>query len=238
MLNGEYMERVKKHVKVSPDLCFLGEDEIVRMIVESQAMHFDKHFLLLSGNHSDTFFQFLRIAGRPEFVSAICKEMAMWIRKEKVHVDVVLGPTSAGIVLVHELAKELQNGERGKTRSVYARVKPASETPPDSGRIMRDLESGFEINRGESVFVINDLSTTGTGVETLCKIVEDKGAVLSGIGLFAIRSPSSIWETLKQLSTRLHVLIELDLKHWPGGKGWCKLCDREVTLIRSSQLTG
>ncbi|MBI4022199.1 MAG: hypothetical protein HY372_02485 [Candidatus Andersenbacteria bacterium] len=229
-MDEEYARIVNDLVEVAPRLYALRREDVIEIIVQSRALHVGGHFELLSGQHSDKFFQFLRIASDVDLLARVTEEMVSWVRARRLSVDVVLGPTSVGGLLADEVARSLNDKISGP-RTVYARV------DGDRGRIVEQLEVGFEIEEGENVLVVNDLSTTATGIDTLRKIVEAKRGRLVGVGLFSVRPPDTA-EKVQGICEELHVIARLKLAAWGRGQEHCELCRKGVRLIYSRRMTG
>ena len=60
------------------------------------------HFLLTSGRHSPVYWEKFRVMQYPQYVQQLCGMIADHYRKESI--DLVAGPTTAGIILAFEVA--------------------------------------------------------------------------------------------------------------------------------------
>ncbi|MBI4835067.1 MAG: orotate phosphoribosyltransferase [Planctomycetes bacterium] len=124
------------------------------------------HFMLTSGNHSDTYVQCARILENPRINARLCKKLAQpWMKSR---VDIVAGPAVGGIIGAYELARAL------KARAIYLeRV--------DNKLVLR---RGFTINNGENVLVIEDVVTTGGSAQEVVEVIkENKGKVVGVVSL-------------------------------------------------------
>src|SRR5688572_14551244 len=63
------------------------------------------HFLLASGRHSDRYVEKFDLLRRPAETEAVCGEIAERFRDQRV--DVVVGPTTGGVILAFEVARQL-----------------------------------------------------------------------------------------------------------------------------------
>ncbi|MGB7061527.1 MAG: orotate phosphoribosyltransferase, partial [Candidatus Zixiibacteriota bacterium] len=70
------------------------------------------HFLLSSGLHSDTYFEKFQVLQYPQYVEILCRKMASLFADD--NVEVVVGPTTGGVIIAYEVAKNL------KVRSIFA----------------------------------------------------------------------------------------------------------------------
>ncbi len=162
--------------------------------------------MLVSGYHSDTFFMFRQIARYPHYMSKISREMLGWIDGSDVgHVDVVLSTSRAGMQLAYNIASELKT--RYPVRAAY------SECNDAGGPVMKLLD-GFHINRGEKVVVVNDVCTTGSGLETLANLCESHGGKVVGVSVFANRAQSQhkLHNIIKRYA--FHSIVDLNMHAW------------------------
>ncbi len=225
--NMSYLERVKDVVNIN-DLCFLKEDDIWETLDTSKAIIFDGHFELISNRHTDTFFRFAAISQYPTYVAKISKELVAWLKHNDIpEIDVVLGPSSQGLFFAYDIAREL-NGTMG-TRAVYAAINKKT------GRPAKELVEGFEIKPDEKVLVVNDLTTTGEGLDTLISLAEKKSGQVVGVCLFANRGIGV--QKVEEISNqyKFHSIIDLDMPFW--SKTECsRKCDREKKMIYSKDI--
>ena len=70
------------------------------------------HFLLASGLHSPVYWEKFRILQHPDLTEKLCRLIAQHFKKQKI--DVVAGPTTGGIILAFETARQLG------VRSIFA----------------------------------------------------------------------------------------------------------------------
>lgn len=206
-MSKSYLERVKEIVTVN-DPHSKAEQDIWDILDTSKAVILDGHFELLSERHTDKFFRFAAITQFPYFVSKISKEMVAWLKNNGVpsKVDVILGPASQGMFFAYDIAREL-NGTM-KTRAVYAAINKKNGYPVES------FVEGFEIKPGENVLIVNDMTTTGSGIKTLITLAERASAKVIGICLFANRG-IGVEEVEKIKSKYLfHSIIDLNMPSW------------------------
>lgn len=222
-----YLERVKDVVSIN-DLCFLKEDDIWETLDTSKAIIFDGHFELISNMHTDTFFRFAAISQYPSYVAKISKELVAWLKHNDIpEIDVVLGPSSQGLFFAYDIAREL-NGTMG-TRAVYAAINKKT------GRPAKELVEGFEIKPSEKVLVVNDLTTTGEGLDTLISLAEKKSGQVVSVCLFANRGIGV--QKVEEISNqyKFHSIIDLNMPFW--SKTECsRRCDREKKMIYSKDI--
>lgn len=146
----------------------------MRIFEESGAL-LSGHFVLTSGKHSDRYFEKFNVLQEPRHVEALCRELAA--RLEHTRPDVVLGPTTLGVLLAFAVAKYL-----GVTAAY-------GERNPDGTRFLRRAE---HIRPGQRVAVVDDVLTTGGSVRECIDLVHGQGATLCGVGLLVDRSGGSV----------------------------------------------
>jgi len=129
------------------------------------------HFLLASGLHSPIYWEKFQVLQYPHYTEQLCRIIAMHFQKEGV--QVVAGPTTGGIILAFEVARQL--GVRG----IFAEKTGAGE---------RAFRRGFSINPGERVLIVDDILTTGGSVHEVMTAANGQGGIIIGIGVLVDRS--------------------------------------------------
>jgi orotate phosphoribosyltransferase len=171
----------------------ITQNEVLEIFRSSGAL-LDGHFLLASGYHSATYLEKFLVLQYPQHVERLCKELAEPFSSQSV--DLVLGPTTGGMLMAYEIAKHMG------TRALYA-----ERAEDGKGRVLR---RGFRINEGERVLVVDDILTTGGSVNETIKLVHDANAVLVGVGVMADRSGGSV-----DFGVPLHALVSIALEKFP-----------------------
>ncbi len=132
------------------------------------------HFLLTSGLHSPVYWEKFRILQFPNLTEQLCKIIANHFKKD--NVQVVAGPTTGGIIIAYEVARQLN------VRSVFA------EKEGD----VRVFRRGFNIDPGEKVLIVDDILTTGGSIREVISAVEKLKAKIMGIGVLVNRSEQEV----------------------------------------------
>ncbi|MBC2695000.1 MAG: hypothetical protein HF982_06965 [Desulfobacteraceae bacterium] len=228
----DYRQKISPMVKIN-HLYSLNEDDIWEMLDFSKAIILDGHFELLCKKHSELFFRFAAISQYPSYVAKISKELVEWVKQEKFlpSIDVVLGPTSHGMFFAYDIARELNGAAKnGVTRAVYATIDKETGCPQN------ELAKGFEIKPNENVLIVNDMTTTGNGLQTLIKLVGNAGGKVAGIGLFANRGINEelVKKLQKEYTSKFHSIIDLDMPAW--GATDCKLCGINSPIVKSGEI--
>jgi orotate phosphoribosyltransferase len=187
----------------------LSRDDVYRIFVDSKAL-LQGHFLLSSGLHSPAYLEKFQVLQYPWHVEALCAEMARRYKDAKI--DIVLGPTTGGVLLAYEVGKQL--GVRG----IFAE----RETESTPRRVLR---RGFDIAPGERVLVVDDILTTGGSVVETLDVVRQHDGDLVGVIVLADRSTKPI-----ELSAPLDSLLKLEVETYTPDT--CPLCAQGVPLTK------
>jgi orotate phosphoribosyltransferase len=149
-------------------------DSVEEMFEKSGAV-LKGHFLLASGLHSPVYWEKFRVLQFPEYTEKLCGIIADHFRKQDV--QVVTGPTTGGIILAYEVARQL--GVRG----IFAEKE-------ESG--VRAFRRGFHIDPGERVLIVDDIFTRGGSIREVIDAVEKLKGNIVGIGVLVDRSPQKV----------------------------------------------
>jgi len=128
------------------------------------------HFLLTSGLHSPAYWEKFRVLQFPDLTEQLCRMIADHFRHEKV--QVVAGPTTGGIILAFEVARQL--GVRG----IFAEKEDEE----------RSFRRGFTVEAGERVLIVDDILTTGSSIREVIHAVQKLNGNIIGIGVLVDRS--------------------------------------------------
>jgi len=128
------------------------------------------HFLLTSGLHSPVYWEKFRVLQFPNYTEQLCRMIADHFRRQ--NVQVVAGPTTGGIILAFEVARQL--GVRG----IFAE-KEGEE---------RSFRRGFTVDPRERVLIVDDILTTGSSIREVIAAAKKLGGNIIGIGVLVDRS--------------------------------------------------
>ena len=133
------------------------------------------HFQLASGLHSPVYWEKFRVLQYPDYTEQLCRLIADHFRQQEV--QVVAGPTTGGIILAFETARQL--GVRG----IFAeKVNPTE----------RAFRRGFKVNPGERVLIVDDILTTGSSIGEVMTAVAKQAGIIIGIGVLVNRSEQKV----------------------------------------------
>ncbi|WP_104697233.1 MULTISPECIES: orotate phosphoribosyltransferase [unclassified Helicobacter] len=120
------------------------------------------HFLLSSGNHSDTYLQSARVLEDPKNAEVLAQALAYQIKEYGIEVDCVCAPALGGILAGYELARALG------VRFIF--------TERVNGKMA--LRRGFEVKKEEKILICEDIITTGGSALESAHCVQEKGAII------------------------------------------------------------
>ena len=181
-------------------------DDVLEIFRSAGAIK-EGHFLLASGLHSPVYWEKFRILQHPSLTERLCRLIVNHFKGQRI--DVVAGPTTGGIILAFETARQL--GVRG----IFA------EKVGDERVFRRD----FEIAPGEHVLIVDDILTTGSSVRETTRAVNKRGGIIIGIGVLVDRSEKSLDFDLPLFSC----LRSPTIAYAPQE---CPLCAARVPLVK------
>jgi orotate phosphoribosyltransferase len=166
------------------------------------------HFLLSSGMHADTYVEKFDLLRNPRATEQVCAGFARAFADAGV--DVVAGPTTGGILLAFETARQLG------VMAAYA------EREGEQGRAFR---RGTTFTPGARVLLVDDILTTGSSVrETLAALAVHDVTVV-GIGVLWDRSGGKV-----DFGVPLVSLHAEEIAAYPADA--CPLCAQGIPLTK------
>jgi orotate phosphoribosyltransferase len=169
------------------------------------------HFLLASGKHSDLYIEKFDLLRRPRDVEILLKELAGRFKNESI--DVVVGPTTGGILLAFELARQLG------TMAAYAERKL-------DGQPGREFRRGTLFKSAQRVLVIDDVLTTGGSIRETLEALKLEPVTIMAIAVLVDRSGGSVdFEEIP-----LVTLLTIEAETWSPEE--CPLCRSAIPLQR------
>jgi orotate phosphoribosyltransferase len=181
-------------------------DEIIQIFKDAGAI-LEGHFLLTSGLHSPVYWEKFRVLQYPHYTEKLCRLIAEHFKKD--NVQVVAGPTTGGIILTFEVAKQL--GVKG----IFAEKE-------EEAMVFR---RGFTINLGDRVLIVDDILTTGSSITEVMKAVKKLGGIIVGIGVLVDRN-----EQKKEFGVPLFSCLQSATIAYPPEE--CPLCAAGIPLVR------
>ncbi len=182
--------------------------ENVEGIFEKAGALLKGHFLLSSGLHSPVYWEKVRVLQYPEYTEKLCRMIADHFRGTGI--EVVVGPTTPGIILAYETARQLG------VRSIFA------EKDEAGGRMFR---GGFHIESGEKVLVVDDIMTMGGSVRDTIDAVKKLGGQVIGVGILVLRSAQE-----PDFGVPFYACHRTDVITYPPEQ--CPLCKEGIPLVK------
>ncbi len=182
----------------------------VEGIFEKSGAILKGHFLLASGLHSPVYWEKFQVLQFPNYTEQLCRMITIHFREQEI--QIVAGPTTGGIILAFEVARQLG------VRSIFA------EKEVTTGRVFR---RGFSINSDERVLIVDDILTTGSSIREVIAAVTKQGGIVVGIGVLVDRSEQAVDFGVPLFSC--HHAITTTYK--PES---CPLCAKQIPLVKPS----
>lgn len=169
------------------------------------------HFLLASGRHSNRYIEKFDLLRQPRATSLVCTGFARQFTDAGI--DVVVGPTTGGVILAYEVGRQLG------VPAAYAERRGEGE----SGR---EFRRGTTFSPGARVLVVDDILTTGGSIrETLAALAPHAVTVVSVAVLVDRSGGKTSFEHVP-----LFALATLDVDTWTPDA--CPLCAEGQPLVK------
>lgn len=194
-----------------------SEDEVLDILRQTGAVK-DGHFLLTSGLHSPTYVEKFQVLQWPSQTEKLCKMIAGHFRDAGV--QVVAGPTTGGVIIAYEVARQLE------VRSIFAEREEDCASP-EGGRPkeVRRFRRGFDISPGERVLVVDDILTTGGSIRAvLDEVARHEGEVVA-VAILVERAARPV-----DFGVPLFSLLKLNIPAYDPNE--CRLCAQSVPLVK------
>jgi orotate phosphoribosyltransferase len=182
-------------------------DDLLEMMRQAGAV-LEGHFKLTSGRHSGTYFEKFQVLQYPAYTQRLCGLIADHFRDS--NVELVAGPTTGGIILSFEVARQM--GLRG----IFA------ETVGEERRFLR----GFRVNPGERVLVVDDVLTTGGSIRQVIDAVRRAGGEPVGVAVLVDRTGGKV-----DFGLPFFACLELVVPSYAASE--CPLCRDGVPLTET-----
>ncbi len=182
----------------------MNTDQIHALFVNSGA-HLKGHFRLSSGRHSAEYWEKFRVLQRPADVQILCAVIAEKFRND--NIEIVLGPTTGGIILAFETARQLGI--------------PALYAEKDAGE--RLLRRGQKLPAGTRVLIVDDIMTMGGAVRECIGLAEKHSATIVGAAVLVDRSGGKT-----ELGYRQEALLTVEAETYAADD--CPLCRDNIPM--------
>jgi len=186
------------------------DSEIIDIFKATGAIR-EGHFLLTSGLHSPVYWEKFRVLQHPHYTEKLCHLIAQRFANEKA--QTVAGPTTGGIIVAFETARQLG------IRSIFCEKEGTA----------RAFHRDFSITPGERILVVDDILTTGNSIRETLNAVDKMGGSTIGIGVLVDRSTNKI-----DFDVPLFSCLHAPTAVYSADK--CPLCTAHIPLSRHGEL--
>ena len=164
------------------------------------------HFLLKSGRHSARYLEKFAVLQYPSLAAEIGRRLAAALRSHGP--TLVVGPTTGGVLLAFETARQLEPMLGRPVRGVFAE-------PMERG--IRALRRGWPVADDERVVLVDDILTTGASLAETVAAVRAAGAAPLAAAVIVDRSTRPV-----ELGLPMTALGRIEIESWPPDE--CPLC--------------
>jgi orotate phosphoribosyltransferase len=195
----------------------LAQATIEGLFVQSGALR-EGHFLLKSGRHSGRYLEKFLVLQYPALAVEIGRRFATALAP--LDPTLVVGPTTGGVLLAFETARQLQPLVGHPVRGVFA------EPNANGGRKLR---RGWLVSSSDRVVLVDDILTTGASVIETADAVRAAGAEPLAAAVIVDRSSQPL-----AMGFPIHALGRIEIESWAADA--CDLCARGVPLEKPGSI--
>ena len=174
----------------------------VESLFERSGALLEGHFLLKSGRHAGRYLEKFLVLQHPAIGVELCRRLAEALAAYRP--TLVVGPTTGGVMLSFETARQLG----GAVRAAFA------EPVAPGGRRLR---RGWPISSDERVVLVDDILTTGASLAETIQAVRAAGVEPVAGAVIVDRSVAPFVPGFD-----LHALGRVEIPSWPADA--CELC--------------
>jgi orotate phosphoribosyltransferase len=172
------------------------------------------HFLLKSGRHSGRYLEKFAVLQYPSLAVEIGRRLAGELARHEP--TLVVGPTTGGVLLAFETARQLEPVLGRPVRGVFAE-------PMERG--VRALRRGWPVAADERVVLVDDILTTGASLVETVSAVRAAGAAPLAAAVIVDRSTAPV-----ELGMPLSSLGRIEIDSWTPAD--CPLCASGEPLVK------
>lgn len=184
----------------------MNDEEVMKIFEETQAL-LKGHFRLSSGRHSDRYLQSALVLQYPWTAEKLCRALAEKVKP--LNPQAVVSPALGGVVVGQELARELM------VRAIFTERNKVSDA--------MELRRGFTVEKGERIFAVEDIITTGKSVRESIQVVRSLGAEVVGVGCLIDRSGGE-----NVFDVPMKSLAAMKVESWEEKD--CPLCKQGIAI--------
>jgi orotate phosphoribosyltransferase len=184
----------------------MEHDRAIQLLKFTGAL-LEGHFLLTSGNHSNSYIQCALLLSHPHSALAFMEDIAEHFSGQ--HIDTVVAPAVGGIIVAYEVARLL------RTRAIFLEREQG----------MMTFRRSFRIERGEAVLVVEDVITTGGSVIEVGDAVRAAGGTVRGYASIVNRSSGRF-----KPDEPYYYSLEMDVPMYKPDA--CPLCAQNIPVVK------
>jgi orotate phosphoribosyltransferase len=185
----------------------LGAASVESLFASAGAL-LDGHFILKSGRHAGRYLEKFLVLQHPRYGVEICRRFVEVLAPYSP--TLVVGPTTGGVLLSFETARQLG----GSVRAAFA------EPIASGGRALR---RGWSVSPSERVVLVDDILTTGASLVETVEAVRAVGVEPVAATVMVDRSVRPV-----DLGFPLHSLGRIEIPSWEPNA--CELCSAGVPV--------
>jgi len=196
----------------------LAEASVEELFVRSGALR-EGHFQLTSGRHSARYLEKFQVLQYPSLGVEIGRRLAEALVGYEP--SLVVGPTTGGVLLSFETARQLSAMLGREVRGIFAERVDAD--PESGGGPRRALLRGWPVSADERVVLVDDILTTGASVLETAEAIRAAGARPLAAAVIVDRSTEPI-----AAGFPIHRLGSIQIETWSADS--CPLCGQGVPI--------
>jgi len=178
----------------------------IEQLFDAAGALLDGHFVLTSGRHAARYLEKFFVLQHPALAVEIGRRFAELLAPGDP--TLVVGPTTGGVLLAFETARQLEPLLGHPVRGIFAeRV--------DSGG--RRLRRGWPVATDERVVLVDDILTTGLSLVETVEAIRDAGVAPLSAVVIVDRSATPV-----EAGVPIHALGRIEIASWPPAE--CPLC--------------
>ena len=187
----------------------MKQDEVLKYFEDTHAL-LKGHFRLSSGRHSDRYLQCALVLQYPWIAEKLGAALAELVRP--LNPQAVVSPALGGLIVGQELARAL------KVRAIFTERNKSTDA--------MELRRGFTIEKGERLFAVEDVITTGGSVKECVEVMRSLEGQIVGVGSLIDRSGGAE----KVFDVPMKALVTLEVESWEEKD--CPLCQKGIPVVK------
>jgi orotate phosphoribosyltransferase len=172
------------------------------------------HFLLKSGRHSDRYLEKFAVLQYPTLAVEIGRRLAEALAPRDP--TLVVGPTTGGVLLAFETARQLEPLLGHPVRGIFAE-------PMEPGR--RAVRRGWAVSADDRIVLVDDILTTGASLLETVAAVRAAGGEPLAAAVIVDRSNEPL-----DLGCPITALGRIEIASWTPED--CPLCGSGTPLVK------